>query len=260
MELTQTQPALAEPPTGANGLPLPGVSTTATTICSVAGSYTQSYQNPAPPTAEFSISTVFNTCQFTRDIADLVAVVVTRTGQITERWQSTTRSASGQLLSYDIAQNFAAYSNSYSLNNETQKRSCSGDKRLTAQNLNSTRITYTDAYSNFTCEITQVPNMLNRLTFQRVVEPQGASLSYSGSFAGTASTNASFEVTQESPFVQGATFTPTQGQLRIRDTAGAAVVIRARADQLTDVEYYPAGSAVATMSTTLGWTVLLGQQ
>jgi hypothetical protein len=255
MEVTQTQPALAEPPRGSNGVPAPGTSTT-TTFCAVSGSYTQTYLNPALPQAEFSMTTVFNGCQFTRDVADLVAVVVTRTGQITERWSRTTRNSAGDLTGYDIAQTVAAYTNSYALSNgETQRRACSGAKRVQAEGLTSASTTYTDTYSDFTCEITHVPTLVNRLTVQRVVEPQAVSFRYGGSFAGTNR----FDVVQESPFVQGATFTPTQGQLRITDSAGAAVVIRARSDQLADVEYFPLGSSVAAKSSVIGWTILLGQ-
>lgn len=133
--------------------------------------------------------------------------------------------------------------------------SVTGSARLLAQGLSGTLPTQRLTYSNVTFTAPNVPSTVNNLDILLRTPITRTELEINGSYA----RNDTFSLRQLSPFIGFNTEYPTQGQLRVQDANGAAVLIKARSDQMVDVEFYPAGSTTASQVKTLSWVTLLGQ-
>ncbi len=133
--------------------------------------------------------------------------------------------------------------------------SVTGSARFVAQGLSGANPTQRITYDKVTFSAPNVPNTVNNLDMVFRFGTNRNEFEVNGSYT----RSDTFTLRQLSPYVAIGTDYPTQGQLRIQDANTAAVVLKARSDQMVDLEFYPAGSATATQVKTVTWDSLLGQ-
>jgi hypothetical protein len=128
-----------------------------------------------------------------------------------------------------------------------------GSARLQAQGLSTATASSRITFNNVTVAAAGQAGVVNNLDMLFRDSADRSEQEINGSYT----RKDVFTLRQLSPFIAYKTPYPTVGALRIQDSLGAAVVLRARADMQVDVEHHAAGASVPTTVKTMAWKDLL---